>query len=79
VRLRGENGFEVRVITYGAALLSIFAPDRAGRLADVVLGRDDLAAISRSGASWALPSGATPTGSRTARSNWMERVSVADQ
>src|SRR5207302_4676461 len=43
VRLCGDNGFEVRVITYGAALLSIFAPDRAGRLADVVLGRDDLA------------------------------------
>jgi aldose 1-epimerase len=43
VRLRGDSGFEVRVITYGAALQSIFAPDRTGRLADVVLGRDDLA------------------------------------
>jgi aldose 1-epimerase len=43
VRLSGDNGFEVRVITYGAALQSIFAPDRAGRLADVVLGREDLA------------------------------------
>ena len=43
VRLRGDNGFEVRVISYGAALQSIFAPDRAGRLADVVLGREDLA------------------------------------
>ncbi|MBR1234053.1 galactose mutarotase [Bradyrhizobium sp. AUGA SZCCT0177] len=43
VRLRGDNGFEVRLITYGAALQSIFAPDRAGCLADVVLGRDDLA------------------------------------
>ena len=43
VLLRGDNGFEVRVITYGAALLSILAPDRAGRLADVVLGRADLA------------------------------------
>jgi aldose 1-epimerase len=43
VRLRGANGFEVRVISYGAALQSIFAPDRAGRLADVVLGREDLA------------------------------------
>jgi aldose 1-epimerase len=43
VRLLGDNGFEVRVITYGAALQSIFAPDRAGRLADVVLGRDNLA------------------------------------
>src|SRR5258708_17127290 len=43
VRLRGDSGFEVRLITYGAALQSIFVPDRARRLADVVLGRDDLA------------------------------------
>jgi aldose 1-epimerase len=43
VRLCGEHGFEVQLITYGAAIRSIFAPDRAGRLADVVLGRDDLA------------------------------------
>lgn len=43
VRLRGDKGFEVRLITYGAALQSIFVPDRAGRIADVVLGRDDLA------------------------------------
>lgn len=43
VRLRGDKGFEARVIGYGAALQSIFAPDRAGRLADVVLGREDLA------------------------------------
>jgi aldose 1-epimerase len=43
VRLRGDNGFEVRVISYGAALQSIFAPDRAGHLADVVLGREDIA------------------------------------
>jgi aldose 1-epimerase len=43
VRLRGDKGFEVRLITYGAALQSIFVPDRAGRLADVVLGRVDLA------------------------------------
>jgi len=43
VRLRGDNGFEVRVISYGAALQSVFAPDRAGHLVDVVLGREDLA------------------------------------
>jgi aldose 1-epimerase len=43
VRLRGAKGFEVCLITYGAAIQSIFVPDRAGRLADVVLGRDDLA------------------------------------
>jgi aldose 1-epimerase len=43
VRLRGDHGFEVHLISYGAAIQSIFAPDRSGRLADVVLGRDDLA------------------------------------
>ena len=43
VRLCGDDGFEVRLITFGAAIQSIFAPDRAGRLADVVLGREDLA------------------------------------
>src|SRR3984893_13376904 len=42
VKLRGDNGFEVRIITYGAALQSIFTPDRTGRVADIVLGRDDL-------------------------------------
>jgi len=43
VTLRGDRGFEVRVITFGAAIQSLFVPDRNGRLADVVLGRDDLA------------------------------------
>jgi aldose 1-epimerase len=43
VALRGDHGFEVRLISFGAALQSIFAPDRTGRLADVILGRDDLA------------------------------------
>jgi aldose 1-epimerase len=42
VRLYGDQGFEVRLISYGAALQSILAPDRAGHLADVVLGREDL-------------------------------------
>ena len=42
VKLRGDNGFEACIITYGAALQSLFVPDRAGRLADVVLGRDDI-------------------------------------
>jgi aldose 1-epimerase len=43
VRLCGDDGFEVRLISYGAAIQSIVTPDRAGRLADVVLGFDDLA------------------------------------
>ncbi len=44
VRLHGDDGFEVRLISYGAAIQSILAPDRAGRIADLVLGHDDLAA-----------------------------------
>ena len=43
VTLLGDDGFEVRVITYGAAIQSLFVPDRDRALADVVLGRDDLA------------------------------------
>lgn len=43
VRLFGDSGFEARIITYGAALQSLLVPDRAGRLADVVLGRYGLA------------------------------------
>jgi aldose 1-epimerase len=46
-RLRGDGGFEVRLITFGAAIQSIFAPDRTGRLADIVLGCDDLAGYLR--------------------------------
>ena len=42
VKLRGDNGFEARIITHGAVIQSLFAPDRAGRVADVVLGREDL-------------------------------------
>ncbi|WP_185984756.1 aldose epimerase family protein [Aureimonas mangrovi] len=42
LRLRGAKGFEVSVITYGAAIQSILAPDAKGDLADVVLGFDDL-------------------------------------
>ena len=44
VRLRGEKGFELAVITFGAAVQSLHAPDHEGRCADVVLGHDDLAA-----------------------------------
>ena len=38
----GDNGIEVRVITYGAILVSIRTPDRRGRLTDIALGFDDL-------------------------------------
>jgi aldose 1-epimerase len=41
--LCGASGFEVAVITYGAAIQALRAPDRAGRCADIVLGYDELA------------------------------------
>lgn len=42
VRLRGADGFEVCIISYGAAVQALHVPDREGRLADVVLGHDAL-------------------------------------
>jgi aldose 1-epimerase len=38
-----ENGMKVRVMNYGATILSIEVPDREGKLTDVLLGFDDLA------------------------------------
>lgn len=43
VTLRAGDGISARIITYGATLQALFLPDRMGRLADVVLGYDDLA------------------------------------
>ena len=43
VSLRAANGFEARIMTYGAALQSLIVPDAQGRCDDVMLGHDDLA------------------------------------
>jgi len=43
VTLKGANGVSARILSYGATLQSLNAPDRKGRLADVLLGYDDLA------------------------------------
>lgn len=43
VTLRGARGFELAVITFGAAVQALRVPDRDGRCADVVLGHDTLA------------------------------------
>lgn len=40
--LRNANGMEMRVMDYGATVLSLTAPDRDGNSADVVLGCDTL-------------------------------------
>ncbi|HEY7289869.1 MAG TPA: aldose epimerase family protein [Vicinamibacterales bacterium] len=40
--LSNTHGIEVRVITYGAAIVSLKTPDRAGRFDDIVTGFDTL-------------------------------------
>ncbi len=37
-----NGGMEVRITTYGGAVVSLTAPDKAGHYADIVLGMDDL-------------------------------------
>ena len=41
--LRNAGGMTVRLITYGATVTELLVPDRNGKLADVVLGFDNLA------------------------------------
>jgi aldose 1-epimerase len=40
VTLKNKNGMEVQAISYGGIITSVKVPDRAGKLADVVLGFD---------------------------------------
>jgi aldose 1-epimerase len=40
--LSNRHGVELRVMTYGAAIVSLKTPDRAGRLGNIVLGFDTL-------------------------------------
>jgi aldose 1-epimerase len=40
--LTGASGMQARIMTYGGAVVSLTAPDRAGRFADLVLGMDNL-------------------------------------
>ncbi|WP_420381146.1 aldose epimerase family protein [Novosphingobium sp.] len=43
ITLTAHNGVSARILAYGATLQSLFAPDRNGYPADVLLGYDDLA------------------------------------
>jgi len=40
--LTNSHGMKLRAMTYGGIVLSLEAPDREGKLADVVLGYDTL-------------------------------------
>lgn len=42
ITLKAANGVSARVLTYGATLQSLMAPGRNGKVADVVLGYDDV-------------------------------------
>ncbi|MDP2933453.1 MAG: aldose epimerase family protein [bacterium] len=41
--LKNKTGIEARLISFGAALVSLKVPDKNGKFADIVLGYDDLA------------------------------------
>lgn len=40
--LRNKNGMQMQVINYGATIVSLTAPDRHGKLEDIVLGYDSI-------------------------------------
>ncbi len=42
--LENKNGMKAEFIDYGAIIVSLFVPDKDGKLDDVVLGYDDVAA-----------------------------------
>jgi len=41
--LKNKNGMQVSITNFGATVVSIMVPDKAGKMADVALGYDDLA------------------------------------
>lgn len=50
IRLANDRGMTVRISTRGGAVTAIEAPDRKGRLVNVVLGRPDFAGWEKAGA-----------------------------
>jgi aldose 1-epimerase len=52
VTLAGSNGVSARIITYGATLQALNAPDRNGKVVDVTLGYDDLASYEKKPNYW---------------------------
>ncbi|HEX3853082.1 MAG TPA: hypothetical protein VHW01_19100, partial [Polyangiaceae bacterium] len=46
--LCNENGLVMKVATYGGVITQLEVPDRDGKLADIVLGFDDVASYEKS-------------------------------
>ena len=45
--LTNANGMQAGITTYGGAVVTLMAPDRAGKFGDVILGMDDLAGYEK--------------------------------
>src|SRR5437763_14031538 len=45
--LSNANGMQAGIMTYGGTVVSLTAPDRTGKFADVVLGLDDVTAYTK--------------------------------
>ena len=45
--LKNKNGMSAEIMNYGATVVSLFAPDKNGKLADVILGYDSLKRYER--------------------------------
>ncbi|RXD05364.1 galactose mutarotase [Sphingomonas sp. UV9] len=52
VTLTGTNGVSARIMTLGATLQSLYAPDRNGKMADITLGYDDAASYASAPNFW---------------------------
>lgn len=55
--LENKNGMKITVTDFGAALVSVYVPDKNGNLLDVVLGYDDTKGYEKGGASFGAPVG----------------------
>jgi aldose 1-epimerase len=47
VTMTNPNGIEARIMTFGGIIVSLKTPDRNGKLADIVLGFDDLSGYTK--------------------------------
>ncbi|KMS50515.1 aldose 1-epimerase [Novosphingobium barchaimii LL02] len=52
VTLKAANGVSATILTYGATLWKLMAPDRDGKVADVLLAYDDLASFEKTPNFW---------------------------
>ncbi len=73
--LTNKNGMRVSVLDYGASIVEIVVPDRAGKLDDVALGFDRLAPYLRPTAGFGAVVGRYAGGSREAASRSATRLS----